>query len=308
MRLAILGATSEIARDFIRLIGTRGGVDLGLFARRPEAVKEWLATINKPISCEVGDFDAFGRHEKFDAVLNFVGVGDPSRAAELGSAIVDVSIRHDALALDYLEEHPSCRYIFLSSGAVYGTRFENAVGDDTPASVAINHPEPRDWYGVSKLLAECRHRSIEQASIVDLRVFNYFCQTQSLSTRFLINDILRAISEGTVLKTSPTNIVRDYLHPEDLCQLIMLILESPPANIALDCYSRATISKLDLLAAMEQRFGLRHEFIHNGYPGNTAAEKVHYYSTSRRAAQFGYSPRFSSMECVLEQSAALLRR
>lgn len=306
MRIAILGATSEIAKDFVSSICAQMDHELVLFARRPEAVQQWLAIVATQTICEVDGFDSFQRKGKFDAIVNFVGIGNPSRATELGSELVRFSNHFDQLALDHLKQYPDCRYVFLSSGAVYGSRFPKPVDDNSVAEIAINHLQPPDWYGVSKLLAECRHRSISQASIVDLRVFNYFSHSQSLSSRFLINDILRAIKDGSTLGTSSTNIVRDYLHPEDLNQLIGLVLKSPPANVALDCYSKVPVSKFDLLHAMREMFGLRYEVLNSQAPVSAAAEKLHYYSLSRRATRFGYLPRFSALECVLQQSAALL--
>lgn len=42
MRIAILGATSQIAKDLIHSCATRSAHELVLFARRVEVLRQWL--------------------------------------------------------------------------------------------------------------------------------------------------------------------------------------------------------------------------------------------------------------------------
>src|SRR3990172_1400221 len=122
MRIAILGATSQIARDLINSFATAAGKHLHLFARRPEEVTKWLGSVGLAGRYPVDAFSEFAKHE-FDAVINFVGVGNPAQAVAMGNTIFDVTLRFDELILDYLQTHPACRYLFLSSGAAYGSSF-----------------------------------------------------------------------------------------------------------------------------------------------------------------------------------------
>lgn len=306
MRIAILGATSQIAKDLILSLAGDGEVNVFLFARRPGAVTAWLAEVQLVGSYPVADFSAFGTHE-FDAVINFVGVGNPAQAAAMGNSIFDVTLQYDEMVLDYLRDHPGCRYLFMSSGAAYGAVFQEPVGRDTRAVVAINDLPSQEWYGVAKLHAECRHRSHPQLAIIDIRVFNYFSRTQDISARFLITDILRAIRDKTVLKTSPDNIVRDFIHPVDFRNLVLALLSSPAANNAVDCYSRAPIDKRTLLSAMQSRFGLQYEFVETSAAVNATGAKPCYYSRNTRAADFGYQPTLTSLEGILRETEGILQ-
>ena len=301
MRIAILGATSQIARDMA--ISVSAGKDklLHLFARRPDEVRKWLASAGLSTRYPVDDFPVFANHE-FDAVINFVGIGNPAQALSMGNSIFDITLRFDELVLDYLQTHPACRYLFLSSGAAYGSVFNEPANRDTPAVVPINDLAPHEWYGVAKLHAECRHRAHSGLPIIDIRVFNYFSRTQDLSARFLITDILRAIRDKTVLKTSPDYIVRDFLHPSDFYKLVSALLSAPATNTAVDCYSRAPIDKPDLLAAMQEKFGLRYEIAEATASVNATGSKPYYYSRNTRAADFGYQPELTSLEGILRES------
>lgn len=305
MRIAILGATSQIARDLIVSLAAAGERRLYLFARRPDEVKKWWDSSGLSGHCHVDDFSGLGKHE-FDAIINFVGVGNPARAVAMGNSIFDITLRFDELILDYLQAHPACRYLFLSSGAAYGSRFTEPVNRDTPATIPINHLSPQEWYGVAKLHAECRHRSHPDLAIIDIRVFNYFSRTQDISARFLITDILRAIRDKTLLKTSSDYIVRDFIHPADFYRLVCALLSAPATNAAVDCYSRAPVDKPNLLSAMQEKFGLRYEIADATASVNATGGKPHYYSLNRRAADFGYQPALTSLEGILEEAKAIL--
>lgn len=307
MRIAILGATSQIARDLVVSFSAVPDKHLYLFARRPAEVTQWLISVGLAGCYPVNDFSGFATQE-FDAIINFVGVGNPAQAVAMGSSIFDATLRFDEMVLEYLQQHPTCRYLFMSSGAAYGSGFGEPATRDTPAVVAINNLAPHDWYGVAKLHAECRHRAHPEWAIFDIRVFNYFSHTQDISARFLITDILRAIREQTVLKTSPDYIVRDFLHPSDFSQLVRALLRAPATNnTALDCYSRAPIDKPSLLAAMQEKFGLRYEITEAPASINATGSKPHYYSLNTRAADFGYQPVLSSLEGVLLESGTMLQ-
>lgn len=305
MRTAILGATSQIAGDLIVSLAAAGERNLHLFARRPDDLKERLNAFGLSGLYPANDFSEFGKHE-FDVVINFVGVGDPARAVALGNSIFDITLRFDEMALDYLRAHPACRYIFLSSGAVYGSNFDQPANGDTKAVIDINNLSASDLYGVAKLHAECRHRAHPDLSIIDVRVFNYFSRTQNLSARFLITDILRAVRDKIIFKTSSDYIVRDFLHPSDFYNLIRALLSAPAANTAVDCYSRAPIDKPNLLAAMQDKFGLRYEITDTTTGVNATGGKPHYYSLNTRAADFGYRPGLTSLEGILLEAGAVL--
>lgn len=306
MRIAILGATSQIAKDLVLSFCAKSKHELALYARHPEVVSQWLASVGLSEQHIVANFIDFNIYEYFDAILNFVGVGNPAQTAVMGASIFDVTLQYDEMALNYVRHHTACRYIFLSSGAAYGLSFDEPVDGNTRAVIPINNLQPQDWYAIAKLHAECRHRSLPHLPIVDIRVFNYFSHTQDVSARFLITDILRAIRDKTILKTSPDYIVRDFLHPSDFHQLVEALLSSPAINVAVDCYSRAPIDKSSLLAAMQEKFGLQYEVVPAGAGVNATGGKPHYYSLNTRAEGFGYFPMLTSLQGIFEESMHVL--
>jgi nucleoside-diphosphate-sugar epimerase len=307
MKIGIFGATSEIAKDLIRSFSGNQHFQLTLFARREQAVTEWLSSIGLPNQFMVKSFDAFDHNQHFDALLNFVGVGNPAKATAMGASILDITFQYDTMVLEYLQKHPNSRYIFLSSGAAYGSSFNEPVNQNTSAIIPINHLQPQDWYGISKLHAECRHRALPQLAIVDIRVFNYFSHTQDMSARFLITDIVRAIRDKTVLITSEGYIKRDFLNPVDFYQLITKIIAAKPANAAVDCFTLEPLDKSGLLLAMQEQFGLKFEISNSVSLVNATGGKPFYYSMNRRAEEFGYRPSLTSLEGVSKEVESYLR-
>ncbi len=307
MRIALLGATSQIAKDLIVSFSAEEGKHLHLFARRPDEVKKWLVYVGLSGRHMVDPFSEFQKHD-YDAIINFVGVGNPAQAVLMGNSIFDVTLSFDEMALDYLQKNMTCRYLFLSSGAAYGSNFNEPANRETHAVVAINNLAPHEWYGVAKLHAECRHRAYPELSIFDIRVFNYFSRTQDISARFLITDMLRAIKNKEVMMTSPEYIVRDFLHPSDFHSLVDALLLAPAGNAAVDCYSRAPIDKPSLLVAMKDNFGLQYEITAASARINATGNKPHYYSLNKRAADFGYTPMLTSLDGILCEAKVVLQQ
>jgi nucleoside-diphosphate-sugar epimerase len=301
MKIAILGATSEIAKDLIVSLSNDNNNYLHLFARRPQEVIKWLNKMQLSKIKHVDFFDDFGT-QNFDVIINFVGVGNPLKAATMGSYIFDLTIYYDELALKYLQKNPKCRYIFLSSGAAYCSTFKTPAEETTNAIVDINNIQSQDWYGISKLHAECRHRSLGSLPIVDIRVFNYFSHTQDMESRFLVTDIVRSICDQTVLKTSSEVMVRDYITPKDFHNIINSIFNSPPKNGVIDCYSKSPIEKSILLETMKEEFGLQYEYTENDIGVNATGRKPYYYSLNKRASQFGYQPSLTSLEGIIYEA------
>jgi len=297
MKIAILGATSQIAKDLIVSFSRHGEYQCILFSRSPTNVTAWL----KELHIQSYSSHAYAEFPQgdYDAIINFVGVGDPSRAKKIGASIFDITYDYDQLALTYIKKKPECKYIFLSSGAVYGNVFEQPVNSESAAQVPVNNLGETHWYAIAKLYAEARHRALKNLSIVDVRVFNYFSHTQDMSARFFITDMLRAIRDHEVFETTSENIVRDFLHPDDFYQLIGSILKAEPANMAVDCYSKAPVDKMTLLEMMKKEFHLEYKVTDDDVSVNATGNKLNYYSLNKAAESFAYQPHIISLQCVL---------
>jgi nucleoside-diphosphate-sugar epimerase len=247
MKIAVLGGTSQISKDLILSFSKHTHYEYSLFARNTKLLEEWINSENLNGRCQVYEYSKFNINRTYDIIINSVGIGDPEKAQKMGIDIFKITEQYDGMALEYIKCNEETKYIFLSSGAIYGGSFKHPVNKDTLATIDINNLASNDWYAIAKLYAEARHRSLEDLSIVDVRVFNYFSHTQDMNARFLITDIVRALKNNEVFKTSSDNIVRDFVTPPGFYALIQAIIDFKPINTALDCYTKSPVSKFDLL-------------------------------------------------------------
>lgn len=301
MKIALFGATSQIAKDLIVSFSKNKDYECVLFSRNNSAVQEWKEKIGLNVGYSSYEYSGFKKNEHFDAIINFVGVGDPAKTKDMGEGIFDVTLYYDMMILEYLKENSATKYIFLSSGAVYGGDFKDPVGRDTNATIPINNLNASHWYGLAKLYAEARHRTLINRSIIDVRVFNYFSHTQDLNASYLITEMVRACKTGSVFLTSDINIVRDYITPVDFYSLIQSLLEAGEINKAIDCYTQSPIDKFSLLAAFEDKFGLKYEVSSASKTVNATGAKINYYSENKVPNEINYLPQFTSLNGLVEE-------
>lgn len=300
--IAIVGATSQLAKDFICQASSRFQPDFRLYARSPDNVMLFQQKEN--FQYPAFSLDRFGE-ENYSAIINFIGVGDPARAKAIGAHIFDITLHMDQKILAYLFENPSTTYIFISSGAVYGNAYSEPVNKHSASIVPINQLQPENYYSIAKLYAEARHRALFDYSIFDIRIFNYISRTLDLNARFLITDMINAIRRKTVFETDTHDILRDFLHPSDFCSLIQHCLNTPK-NQPLDAYSKAPISKKVLLNALHDHFGLQYRLVDTIDTVNATGRKPFYYSENRDAGQLGYAPTYDSLSGILEEVNIIL--
>lgn len=305
MRIAILGATSMLAADYVATVLENGSAgQFTLFARDPARAHEAMVRRHVAVPPRCQPLDRFGAGD-WDAVINFIGVGDPARAVRMGADILRLTRRWDEAVLDYIEDRPHCRYLFLSSGAAFGENVAAPLDRATRAAFPINDLTPAHWYGIAKFYAEAVHRAVSDRSIIDIRIFNYVSEYVDLGHRFLISEVLRAVVEQDVLSVDPRDMQRDYLGRQDFARLIAACLAAPDGtNRAVDAHSRAPISKRDLLDLFHDRFGLRYEVTGGGI--DATGRKSAYFSRSGAAAELGFEPRHSSADTLIDVAAKIL--
>lgn len=302
--VAVLGATSHIARSLLYFSSPRD-FRFRLFARSPHQVAAFLSTHSEIGEARVTDYASFGE-ERYDVVVNCVGIGGPRRLARENPRIFSLTERFDTLVLEYLERHPETLYLALSSGAVFGGDFAEPAGAESPAVFHPNSLSTTEFYGIAKLNAEARHRALPHLRIVDARVFGFFTRFIDVEEHFFLNDVVRALRAGDVVQTDAVDMVRDYLHPRDLVAFISLCFGAKSLNAVFDLYSRRPVGKFELLEEVAKRFGLRYEVIESETPAGATGFKKNYYSVNRSAQDLGYQPRFSSMEGITLELKSLL--
>lgn len=305
MRVAILGATSMLAADYVATAIESGSSErFVLFARDPARASGEMARRHVALPPPCRSLDRFAEGE-WDAVINFIGVGDPARAVRMGADILRLTRQWDEAVLAYLADRPQCRYVFLSSGAAFGENVSTPVDGSSRTVFPINALTPSHWYGIAKFYAETLHRATPDRSIIDLRIFNYASEYIDLGHRFLISEVLRTLVEDSILSVDPRDMRRDYLGRQDFARLMGACLAAPTGtNQAIDAHSLAPISKQELLDVFHDRFGLRYEVRGGGI--DATGQKSAYFSHNSTAADLGFVPRYTSADTLIAVATKLL--
>lgn len=305
MKVAILGATSHIAKNLIFYFLKDSQYELFLFARNKNAVHEFIES-NDGISVHhILGFEEFSSRN-YDAVINCVGIADPYKQRDAGVELFRLTEHYDNLVIDYLACHENTLYINYSSGAVYGSTFNSCAKEDSIASLAVNNITFTNFYQIAKLNSEAKHRAMANRNIIDLRVFGFFSRFVNLHSGFLLCEMVNCVKNHNIFLTNKEDIIRDYVAPTDLYALIVLCLKKKEINCAVDVYSAKQVHKKELIELFVNVFGLVIEINEKSYT-STTGDKLCYYSKRNSAANiFGYSPLYTSIDSIKNETNLIL--
>ena len=305
--IAILGATSHIAKGLICNFLKSGNAALHLFARDSKRVVDFVASVSaedKDFSVHEGLLSFPGR--AYDVIVNCVGTGTAGKLRGNYSEWFTTTETFDNLILEYLSRNRSdALYVSLSSGAVYGKDFAKPAGQNTAAAIAVNNVTVEDYYSIARLNAEAKHRAFAAYRIVDLRLFSYFSRFIDLTDSYFITDILNCIRRNQTLETSSAEMVRDYLHPDDLYSAIRICMNAAKLNRAFDVISAKPAAKKEILDYFAAEYGLKYRFGESGGKLSATGFKQNYYSAYSGLSEFGYKPEYTSLETLKAESRAI---
>lgn len=305
-RIALLGATGHIAKGLIYNFYLNGIEDVFLFARSKTHLAKFLSDIGCEKKFIKRDFKKFSDY-KYDVIINCVGLGTPSKVKDAGSKIFELTEEFDNMVLNYFKKYPDSLYINFSSGATFGTEFMSPVENNTYSKWNINNVSESDYYGIAKFYSECKHRSLKDLNIVDLRVFSYFSRFIDLNTPYLLSEIILCVKNNQCFVTDAQNIIRDFVHPEDLFLLIEKCIAKKNINDVFDVYSRKPVPKFEILHFFEKNYGLKYKIDKRIKVSSITGVKINYYSKSRKAERIGYKPKFTSIDTIVKETKELLK-
>lgn len=305
-KIAILGATGHIAKSLIYNFQKLDKYNLYLFARSTEKLDNFLKIINydKKIN-KIYPTDFAG--EKYDTIINCIGIGDPEKLKDIGAKIFRLTEYYDNLILDYLKDNNDCLYLNFSSGAAYGRDFSVAANEIKCCEIKINHIGNSDNYGIIKIHSEAKHRAYNYLNIIDLRVFNFFSRFIDLNSKYFITELINCIKTGREFNTDGTDITRDFIHPNDLFNLVSLCINTKKINDAFDVYSLKPVTKFEILDYFVKKYNLRYTVVPGLLNLDKANFKENYYSSFKKAETIGYIPKHTAIDSISYEAEEILK-
>lgn len=303
--IAILGATSHIAMSLLPFFLSDSSNFLYLFARNLNKLKSRFTSNLDGLNVKLIDnFDEFEKY-KYDLIVNCVGPGTPNVLGNNYFQWFEITENFDNKILNYLQnKNKETMYFSFSSGAVYGKK--NQVCDEnTILNLNINRLSVSDYYILARLNAEAKHRCLSDYSIIDIRIFSYFSQYIDVNAGYFMSDVLKSLLNKNTLLTNKVDMVRDYIAPVDLYNLIMKLFEIQKINDCFDAYSVKSVSKMEILDIFKDKFGLKYDFGQSKESPN--GEKNLYASISNKIKLIGFIPTKKSIDVLVEETEKFLK-
>jgi UDP-glucose 4-epimerase len=229
----VTGVAGFIGRYVARLFSEQGWSVIGIDNAPPEnAPVANLSSYHRLYLPDVGLLGDVLKHEAPQVCIHCAG------RASVGLSVTDPAADFHANTvltfevLNALRLHaPSCRFIFLSSAAVYGN----------PATLPINEtqsPSPLSPYGFHKW--QCEQLCIEFSKIyglptASLRIFSAY--GPGLRRQVLWDICHKAIVQNRVTLQGTGNESRDFIHALDIARALLVIattatMQGEPYNLA----------------------------------------------------------------------------
>ncbi|HMO77681.1 MAG TPA: NAD-dependent epimerase/dehydratase family protein [Candidatus Paceibacterota bacterium] len=298
-RISLLGASGYIGRSLVPLfLEQQTKYELHLFSRTPDVLSKKLVTLyGSNFQSQIHHFKDFLQVD-CDVVLNATGISDSREIAKNPRYVLETTALIDDVIISKLKKKSEITYINFSSGAVHESRSDKVTREEKTDRNLVNNMLSREYYIMAKQQAEAKHRTLIDLSIVDVRVFAFFSRFVDIRNTFLMSQIASSLKEKKVFLTNSTDIIRDYITPDDLFRFIECVISSP-SNCAYDVYSLEPVSKFLLLTHLNKNFGLQYEI--SDVDLSTTLAKEIYFSTNYAAKNIGYRPTHTSLSGICKE-------
>ena len=301
--IAILGATSHIAKSII-INFIKDNYNLVLFGRDKNRIENFCLNNIKKYEADIKSYDEFVNFE-YDVVINCVGISIPEKQKKAAFELFKLSEDFDNLIMSYLNKNKNTLYINISSGAVYNSDYSSPIESDSISKYDVNINNPSEYYGICKFYSEKKHRSLSEYNIIDLRVFSYFSRFIDLNSGFFMSELMKSLLKTEIFKTNNNNIIRDYIHPLDLYNLVLLCIDAEKINKAFDVYSCSPVEKFEILDKFSSEFDLKYAIENISYDVPTGNKNI-YYSKNDKLKDIGYYPVYSSIEALISEAKGMI--
>ena len=216
MKILVIGSEGFIGSHLVEYFRHRHEVSgCGLVPEPSQPYQYFQVSLPKP------DWTSIFQARSFDVCINAAGSASVPYSMQHPSADFEYNVLHTAQLLETIRLHsPSCRYLHISSAAVYGSPKALPVTED-------HHIQPMSPYGWHKYMAEnlCReYTHIYNIGTAIVRPFSVFGPGLR---KQLFWDLYQKYKTGNkqIELWGTGNESRDFIYITDLCYCFDLIIQ-----------------------------------------------------------------------------------
>jgi UDP-glucose 4-epimerase len=283
MKILVLGSHGFIGSHLVSYFLSKGVTVTGCDLVEDVAIGY---TYHK-VSILSPDFDTVFSTGEFDVCINSSGSGNVSFSMSHPLSDFEANTMAVAKVLDTMRKYqPACKYVHISSAAVYGNPETLPVREEMPL-------RPLSPYGWHKVMSEMLCREYYELYRLKVAIVRPFSVFGNGLRKQLLWDVCRKMREDEVITLYGTGKEsRDFIHIDDLCFLLDCIVKSSPFEA--DMYNggngiQVTISTIvDLL---KLNFKSDKPIRFNGE--TRKGDPLNWKADTRKIKELGYTPKVS---------------
>lgn len=256
MKILILGSHGFIGSHFVSFFISKGNSVTGCDLVEDNAV----GFEYHKISILSSDFDTLFGSKDFDICINASGSGNVAYSLTHPISDFESNTLCVAKVLDTIRKYrPSCKYIHISSAAVYGNPLKLPICENDTLA-------PLSPYGYHKLMSEylCKeYNQLYKLPIVIIRPFSVYGNGLKKQLLWDICTKLKNADEISLYGTG--NESRDFIHISDILILTELIILKAPFDC--DIYNAASSKETtikEIATIFEKHYGVNRKISFSG--------------------------------------------
>ena len=218
--IVILGDTGFIGRHLVRRLTSNEDYTVVGYSRAPTFSGKYF----KHYSQDILDLDTLlteftQTKNKLDAIVYLVGLTKHEDIAGKKDLMLRLHTQGVLNALRLAEITDCKKFIYLSSGKVYGNSSEDGILDESCKT------HPTTFLGTCKKMAEDILMNICLPGTIIARLFNAYGPRQS--ENYLVSKVIKNAIETGEVDLETLEPIRDYVYVKDVCSAIEVFLENP---------------------------------------------------------------------------------
>jgi dTDP-glucose 4,6-dehydratase/UDP-glucose 4-epimerase len=244
MKILIIGSEGFIGSHFVNFFlnkeYTLTGLDL---FEQPSREYRYIK-----VSRLSPEFDEIFQQHSFDAVINAAGSGNVPYSMSHPLSDFEANCLDTIRVLDVIRKHqPECKYIHLSSAAVYGNPKQLPIREEDPTL-------PMSPYGWHKLISErlCQeYTSVYNLRTAVIRPFSVYGMGLKKQLFWDLHQKSRG-NKNKIELFGTGKESRDFIHVEDMVSAVDLIIRN--GKLQGECYNIASGNECTIEAAVSVFF------------------------------------------------------
>jgi nucleoside-diphosphate-sugar epimerase len=289
MNILILGSEGFIGRHLVHHFSAIGHTIAGcdLFETSSTGSYRYFKVFR--LSPEWDDMFA---DNHFDLCINAAGSGNVPYSMQHPMQDFEANTLDTLRVLDAIRKHNArCRYLHISSAAVYGNPQHLPIREDAPL-------HPLSPYGWHKLMAEHICREYFELYNIPVAIVRPFSVYGNGLRKQLLWDVCSKLQQQNQISLFGTgNESRDFIHVEDLCALIQCVVKDGQFNAT--TYNAAIGEQvlISTIAGLLQTYFDKNKIILFGGE-QRKGDPLNWQADMSLATQLGFVPRITLEEGV----------